>query len=332
MRRPGLLIGTVVCTCLGATLLATPAEAQRKSRRQRHKEEQEAQRLAAQEQQAQAQEARELFHKGQVAYQQGDYDTAIQSWTRAYDLDPRPLLQFNLAQAYERLGQIEQAVTSFEVYLRDADAEDLYQADARARVAALRTRLENTGVVIKGGPRGARLTVDGQDWGVLPRPDHVPLKPGEHRIRAELKGYQPFTSVVVVTAGKQIEVPVEMHKFAAPIEEPSGPDVVPAIVVMSVGGAALIAGGVLGGIAFSQADSAVTESDADSAKTMALAADISLGVGLAAAATGLVWFIIEQSGGEEPEKKKPGQATKAKVALAPMAGPTTAGAAITGRF
>ena len=53
---------------------------------------------------ASAQEARELFTQGQAAYETGDYETAVSSWERAYELDPRPLLQYNLAQAYERLA------------------------------------------------------------------------------------------------------------------------------------------------------------------------------------------------------------------------------------
>src|SRR5262245_26219567 len=110
--------------------------------------------LLAQASTAFAETPRELFLRGQTAYKQGDYDAAIRDWQNAYAKDPRPLLQYNIAQAWERLGKIEQAITALDLYLDKAKADDPYQADARARRAALATRLQNTGVRIVEAPEG----------------------------------------------------------------------------------------------------------------------------------------------------------------------------------
>ena len=99
--------------------------------------------------------ARELFMRGQVAYSQGDYETSLELWRQAYALDPRPLLQWNISQACERLGQLQEAADALELYLAGADPSDEHQADARARLAALRERLASTGILLRGGPDGA---------------------------------------------------------------------------------------------------------------------------------------------------------------------------------
>ena len=49
-------------------------------------------------------DAREAFRRGQAAYSAGNYDQAVREWQGAYKVDPRPLIQFNLSQAYERMG------------------------------------------------------------------------------------------------------------------------------------------------------------------------------------------------------------------------------------
>ena len=80
-------------------------------------------------------DARQLFTQGQAAYETGDYDTAVRLWLRAYELDPRPLLQYNLAQAYERLGQLDAAVRAYPGYADAPPGDDQRPKNARARLA-----------------------------------------------------------------------------------------------------------------------------------------------------------------------------------------------------
>ncbi len=196
-------------------------------------------------------DARTLFQRGQVAYSQGDYDAAISTWTQAYALDPRPLLQWNLAQAYERLGRLDEAATALNLFLEHADPADEHQAEARARLGAIRTRIEATGIMLHGGPEGAVVTLDGADAGRLPRPDAFHVTPGSHRIVVRAAGYADFTSTVVVPAGQQTEVPVEMTASASTGGGGSGGGggeipVVP-VIVWSGAGAPPIAGARQGG-------------------------------------------------------------------------------------
>src|SRR5688572_3378664 len=94
-------------------------------------------------------DARAHFQRGQSAYETGDYETAVNEWRRAYELDARPALQYNLAQAYERLGRYDEAVRSYEIYISAAPADDQRAQNARARVAQLQQRVSNTSVVFQ---------------------------------------------------------------------------------------------------------------------------------------------------------------------------------------
>ncbi len=271
---------------------------------------------------AQAGDARTLFQRGQTAYAQGDYDSAIEQWSRAYELDPRPLLQFNLSQAHERLGQLPEAITALERYLDSADPNDEHQADARARLSALRERLGRTSIRVVGGPEGATITIDDEDRGRTPRPDPIAIAPGSHRVVVRAAGYEEFTSTVVVSAGQSVEVPVSMAAVASADSSSDELPVVP-IVLFSAGGAALIAGAVMGGVALSDAQNVTsrTSSEADAARGLALAADITMGVGVAAAAVGLIVLLVSDSGGSEQPSET--------VSIVPWG--TTAGFGVTAR-
>ena len=275
---------------------------------------------------AQEDDARTLFQRGQAAYAQGAYDDAIEMWTRAFELDPRPLLQYNLSQAYERLGRLEDAVSALDVYLQRADPTDEHMADARARQSSLRERIARTSVRITGGPEGATILVDGEDRGRTPRPDPIQVSPGSHRIVVRLAGRADFNSTVVVPAGQSVDVPVEIGAETAPVARGGGgPDLTVPVILWAAGGAMLITGAILGGVALSEAQSAPsrTSPQADSARGLALGADILYGVGAAAAVAGLVVLLVTPSSSS-------GESASARVT--PWGGASGAGVVIEGAF
>ncbi len=54
-------------------------------------------------------EAKKLFDDGAASYTQGNYDAAIDSWTKAYEISRKPLIFESIANAYERLGEAKKA-------------------------------------------------------------------------------------------------------------------------------------------------------------------------------------------------------------------------------
>ncbi len=243
-------------------------------------------------------DAHTLFQRGQVAYSQGDYAAAIEQWTQAYGLDPRPLLQWNLAQAYERLGRLDEAATALNVYLEHADPADEHQADARARLGAIRARIESTAVLLQGGPEGAVVTLDGADAGRLPRPDALHVSAGSHHIVVRAPGYADFTSTVVVPAGQQTAVPVDMTATASTGGGGGGEIPLVPVIMWSAAGVTLITAAVLGGVALSTAGSAPSSTgpEADTARGLALGSDITFGVSAACAITALILTLVMPAG------------------------------------
>lgn len=243
-------------------------------------------------------EAKAHFQKGQLAYQTSDYAAAISEWQAAYALDPRPLLQYNIAQAQERSGNTEAAIQALELYLSTAPTTDAKQSEAKLKLTSLRERMAKTSILLRGGPAGAKISVDGQDWGTLPHTEAVPVAPGSHRILIQHGDFSEFKSIVVVAAGQQIEVPVEMTHIAQGTTFQTHQDkkslVGPWILIGS--GAAVFAGGlILGLVASGKASDAPTQdsSQADQAKSLALAADITMGAGVGLLAAGIIWKVLE---------------------------------------
>lgn len=65
-------------------------------------------------------EARRLFEDGDRLYQEGRYEDAIVRFEESYALSGRPLLLFNMANAYERLARYASAADALRRYLPNA--------------------------------------------------------------------------------------------------------------------------------------------------------------------------------------------------------------------
>ena len=96
-------------------------------------------------------EARNLFSHGRDAYEHGRYEDAIKKWEEAWRLSRRPLLLANLANAYERLGDLQYAAELLAQYLDLAPEEE--RDSLQARIAQLEARLNPGG---RGGAQASR--------------------------------------------------------------------------------------------------------------------------------------------------------------------------------
>lgn len=84
-------------------------------------------------------QARAHLKAGIAYYDEGRYEDAAREMKVAYELRPLADLQYNLAQCYERLGQLDEAASAYETYLKGNPAvPDRKQVEQR--VANLRER------------------------------------------------------------------------------------------------------------------------------------------------------------------------------------------------
>jgi hypothetical protein len=264
---------------------------------------------------------RALFREGQAAYDTGDYATAAQRFEQAYALDARPALQYNLAQACERLGDLTRAVAAYRRYIETAPPDASELLTARARMLSLEQRLAATAIVLSGGPEGATVLIDDEDRGRLPHPDPFRIEPGSHRVVVRAEGHEDFVANVAVTGGQVVTVAVDSAHGGGG----GGGVSTSGIVVTAVGGATLIAGAITGAVALSTVQSAPSDvgPEADQARALALATDVLIPVGAVAAATGVVlMFVLGGDGGGEP----------GATAVVPSIGPGHAGILVQGSF
>lgn len=85
-------------------------------------------------------QAKEHFKRGEASFRAGDFRAALASFVRAEALVPSPILTFNMGMCHERLGELEQAVDFYRVYLeRRGDASN--RVEVLERIARLEEEL-----------------------------------------------------------------------------------------------------------------------------------------------------------------------------------------------
>ncbi len=90
---------------------------------------------------AQVRKAKQLFQQGRVEYQAGQFQKAIDDFLAADKLKPSPALMYNVAQAYEKLGDPNHAVEYYQDYLvRAPQATD--REAVKATIQNLQAKLQ----------------------------------------------------------------------------------------------------------------------------------------------------------------------------------------------
>ena len=274
-------------------------------------------------------EAKAHFKQGTQLYKQARYKDAIAEFETAYQLKPHGVLRFNIAQCFEKLGDIPQALRSYHQYLREVpDAED--KATVQAAMANLEKRLAEKGLqqlLVFSEPPGAELKIDGKVVGKAPWSGELAL--GKHQVQLSLKGFDPVSREVVLASDRSFEVDVTLQAGAsgstAAVAPPPPPPVLPpeavggqsaplppagakqtaeekprlwTWVVAGVAGAALVSAIGCGAAAKSSSNQLLGSQHAkgqaqdlhDRAKAEQTAANVLYGVGGAAGVAGVVLF------------------------------------------
>lgn len=93
--------------------------------------------LSASEEERRELEARQYFELGRLAFIDGRFEEALQSFERAYALSQRALLLFNIGATHDRLRHESEALAAFERYLElTPEAEN--RGEVQGRINFLR--------------------------------------------------------------------------------------------------------------------------------------------------------------------------------------------------
>jgi len=207
---------------------------------------------------AQAPAAEALFEQGRVALAAGDLETACSRFRASDQLEPGAGTRANLGDCEERRGRLASAWEAFRGALQKLDPGDDRVPKLQKRVAALEKKVPHLKIVLA-PDAPAETTVREADavvgtsatFGVA-----LPFDPGVHHLKIEAPGRAARMVDVTLTAGEAATVTVQPGDAVAPAApevqkappsplEPTkteGPSRVGPIVLMAVGGAALVVG------------------------------------------------------------------------------------------
>jgi len=217
--------------------------------------------------------ARRHFESGAAYLQQSDYENALREFQAAYALSKRPPLLLNIANVYERMGKLQEAVDALSKYLEE-DPKSPERTTHETRIANLKKRIE-----------------------AMPKPAPAPPTP------------PPATSSAPPAPPPATAAPVAQPPPAPP---PSEPNRAPAFISFGIGGAAAVGAVVSGLIAkgkYDDADKECKPSCSDdrvsSIKTMALVTDVLTGVAVVGVGVGAVLLLTSGGSRESASTAKP---------------------------
>jgi hypothetical protein len=274
--------------------------------------------------------ARALATAGREAFEKGDFQKALQRFEAAEELVHAPPHLLYIARAHLKLRDPARARATYrkiiEEKLKDDAPEAFRKAQDSAREELAELDFERPRLAIRvRGPRVSNVTLDGKS---VEATGEIAVEPGEHQIAVKADGYRAASRTVEVREGDgAIEVDIAMEADA-PVdirpepdkqkepEEKRGSISTGAIAITAVGGAVLLTGAVVGGVAVAKMSTlnqncpnkvCAKEHEPLRDQTLAIAnASTGLLVGGGAIATaGIIWMAV--SAVSTPAKSKSGR-------------------------
>jgi hypothetical protein len=213
-----------------------------------------------------------LFDEGQQLKKDGEMEAACEKFAASQALDPAVGTQINLADCYEKIGRTASAWVNYVEVAQNPEAGAKRAKYAKQHADALAPRLTKLKIEIEERVPGMALTRDGvaipeKTWGI-----GVPIDPGPHTLVATAPDKERWSRKVDVS-GEGEEVSVSVPPLidsgpgagegelpdAEPAPEPTTKDEgggngqkVAGGVVLGLGGAAILVGAVLAGVAHSK--------------------------------------------------------------------------------
>ncbi len=156
--------------------------------------------------------ARIAFDRGIAEARQERFAEAAAAFEESYRLRPVPVVLFNLAGAYDRMGRVRQALDHYLRYLHDAGStvNSARSAQVQANIARLRVQLAV--VQLELTPPTARVEVDGRDS--VRTPDGLELEAGEHVVSVSAPGFVSQRQSLTLRLGERRALQVRLEPVA----------------------------------------------------------------------------------------------------------------------
>ena len=161
--------------------------------------------------------AKAKYEEGVEAYRGARYADAVRLFLEADALSPSAALSYNIARAYEKLGDDAQTLRWYRNYLR-LNPQASNAVEVQGYVRSLSHSLAKQGiqqVTILSSPPGARVAIDGNPLGVTPLTTE--LRPGKHSTLLSLRSFADFEADFELAPATPLDVNAALEK--APTEE-----------------------------------------------------------------------------------------------------------------
>ncbi|MBN2341011.1 MAG: hypothetical protein JXX29_06060 [Deltaproteobacteria bacterium] len=212
--------------------------------------------------------AQEIYRKAVEAFSQKTYEDALAQFKEAYNLSQKPAILYNLAVCHEKLKQTDHAIAYYELYLEEVpEAEDA--AFVKQKVAWLKDPENNPPPAVE---------KESTEEANAPDEETIPAPVAETRTEPD----QPLTVVAPVDPN------VRQKRIIQGL-------------LIGVGSLVFATGGLTAIAAYKKYDGYETvcapdcsDDQVTKVRRLSIAADIQMGVGLAALTTGVVWMILDR--------------------------------------
>lgn len=168
--------------------------------------------------------AQQLYDRASEAYSAGDYDQSIEWLERAYQLDPDPVILYNLGRSYEGAAQLDKARETLEAVEQNPDTPDEIRQRIKTdlkRIANLSSgALQQGQLTVTSSPDKARLLIDGRVEGTTPFAGALPV--GEHTIMLQKDGYESVEQTINIARGETTALELSLLSLTA-FEDTSAP-------------------------------------------------------------------------------------------------------------
>jgi tetratricopeptide (TPR) repeat protein len=153
-------------------------------------------------------ESKEYFQRGVILFGAGDTKGALENFLKSYDLRPHYKVKYNIGICYYSLGQYAEAANELEEFLlrsgEDVDAET--EQKLLHILEEVRPKLGKIYFIV--AVEGTEIVVDGKHAGVFPMQRPYYVLPGEHELHAMAPDGSEWSGKVAVDAGERKDIKI----------------------------------------------------------------------------------------------------------------------------
>ncbi|HSD89615.1 MAG TPA: tetratricopeptide repeat protein, partial [Kofleriaceae bacterium] len=167
-----------------------------------------------------AKEADRHFKSGVALYNEQKYAEALAEFERAYEIQPHPLVLYNMAACHRELSHYGDAVKFYRRFIKEGQGKvpAAKLKTAQKELDDILARIARVTVNVSSGDN-TELIVDGISLGTTPLDTPIILPPGEHKIVARAIGHKDAERTVRVASGDEVEVKLVLAEAPAEVDE-----------------------------------------------------------------------------------------------------------------